>query len=151
MGTIPLREAVLSAVTAQLLAQLPDVPADRARRAPVDPDKEKLPRLAVIGGDMTADETQEPGRTHYRVEFGVVGYAKGKTDLEAEQALSLLHARAVEALAGWTPAAAGLSDVAEEGAEFTLYDVADSATPAGEFTARFSMLAVAVAGNPWSS
>jgi hypothetical protein len=77
--------------------------------------------------------------------------AAGSTDLAAEQALSLLHARTVAALAGLTPATPGLGGIAEQGAEFRLYDAEDSARPAGEFLARFTILAVGPAGGPWSS
>jgi rhodanese-related sulfurtransferase len=103
------------------------------------------------GDDVEADDSQEPGRTHYRIGFGVSGFAADATDLATEQALSLLHARTVAALAGWTPATPGLGDVAEQGAEFRLYDAEDSAHPASEFLARFTILAVGPAGGPWSS
>jgi hypothetical protein len=150
-GTVPLREAALAAIADRLATQLPDVAVERARRAPVDTDTETLPRLVVRGDDIEADDGQEPGRTHYRIGFGVSGFAAGATDLAAEQALSLLHARTVAALAGWTPAPPGLGDVAEQGAEFRLYDAEESARPAGEFLARFTILAVGPAGGPWSS
>jgi hypothetical protein len=150
-GTVPLREAALAAIADRLAMQLPDIAVERARRAAVDTDAETLPRLVVRGDDLEADDTQEPGRTHYRIGFGVSGFAAGTTDLAAEQALSLLHARTVAALAGWTPSSPGLGDVAEGGAEFRLYDAEDSARPAGEFLARFTMLAVGPAGGPWSS
>ena len=150
-GTIPLREAALAAIADRLAAQLADVAVERARRAPVDTDTEPMPRLVVRGDDLEADDTQEPGRTHYRIGFGVSGFAGGATDLAAEQALSLLHARSVAVLAGWTPATPGLGDVAEQGTEFRLYEAEDSARPAGEFLARFTILAVGPAGGPWSS
>ena len=150
-GAIPLREAALAAIAERLAAQLLDVAVERARRAPVDTDAEPLPRLVVRGDDLEADDTQEPGRTHYRIGFGVSGFAAGVTDLAAEQALSLLHAHTVAALAAWTPATPGLGDITEQGAEFRLYDAEDSARPAGEFLARFTILAVGPAGGPWSS
>jgi hypothetical protein len=150
-GAVPLREAALAAIADRLTTQLVDVAVERARRAPVDTDAETLPRLVVRGDDLEADDTHEPGRTHYRLGFGVSGFAAGTTDLAAEQALSLLHARVVAALAGWTSAVPGLGDVAEQGAEFRLTDAEDSAQPAGEFLARFTMLAVSPAGGPWSS
>ncbi len=150
-GTTPLREAALAAIADRLTTTLPDVVVERARRAPVDVDAETLPRLIVRGEDWQADDTEEPGRTHYRIGFSVTGFASATTDLAAEQALSLLHARVIEALAGWTPSTAGLGDVAEQSAEFSLYDADDSARPAGEFLARFSMLAIGPSGGPWAS
>jgi hypothetical protein len=150
-GTVPLREAALAAIADRLAAELPDVAVERARRAPVDTDAEVLPRLVVRGDYLEADESQEPGRTHYRIGFGVSGFAVGASDLAAEQALSLLHARAVSALAGWTPASPGLGDIAEGSSEFRLNDAEESAQPAGEFLARFSILAVGPAGGSWSS
>ena len=150
-GTVPLREAALAAIAARLATQLPDVTVERSRRAPVDVDTETLPRLVVRGEDWQADEAEEPGRTHYQVGFSVTGFVAGATDIEVEQGLSLLHARVVQALAGWTPADPGLGDVAEQSADFTLYDVEESARPAGEFLARFSILAVGPTGGPWSS
>ncbi len=150
-GTIPLREAALAAIADRLTTSLPDVVVERARRAPVDVDAEILPRLILRGEDWQADDTEEPGRTYYSIGFSVTGFASATIDLAAEQTLSLLHARVVEALAGWTPSTAGLGDVAEQSAEFSLYDAEDSARPAGDFLARFSMLAIAPSGGPWAS
>ena len=150
-GTIPLREAALAAIADQLATQLPDIAVERARRAPVDTDAEALPRLVLRGDDLDADDAQEPGRTHYQVGVVIAGYAAGSTDLAAEQALSLLHARTVAALSGWTPAEPGLGDVAERRTEFALYAAEDSARPAGEFQARFVLVAVAPSGGPFSS
>jgi hypothetical protein len=64
---------------------------------------------------------------------------------------SLLRRRLVSLLAGWTPAAPGLGDVVEQGAEFRMYDTEESALPAGEFLARFSILAIGPNGGPWSA
>lgn len=150
MPSNPLREVALAAIADRLTTSLPDVVVERARRAPVDVDAETLPRLILRGEDWQADDTEEPGRTHYQLGFSVTGFARAATDLGTEQALSLLHARAVEALAGWTPSTAGLGDVIEQSAEFSLYDAEDSARPAGEFLARFSMLAIGPSGGPWA-
>ena len=150
-GTLPLREAALAAIAARLTSTLPDVALERARRAPVDVEAETLPRFVLRGEEIEADDTEEPGRTHYRIGFVVSGFAAGVSDLAAEQALSTLHARLVSLLAGWTPAAAGLGDIAEQGAEFRMYDTEESALPAGEFLARFSILAIGPNGGPWSA
>ncbi|MFM7421404.1 MAG: hypothetical protein ACKO54_17140 [Alphaproteobacteria bacterium] len=150
-GTLPLREATLASIAERIISGLPDVALDRARRAPVDVEAETLPRLVLRGEEIEADDTQEPGRTHYRIGFVVSGFAAGASDLAAEQALSTLHARLVSLLAAWTPAAPGLGDVAEQGAEFRMYDTEESARPAGEFLARFSILAIGPSGGPWSA
>jgi hypothetical protein len=150
-GTLPLREAALAAIAERIITGLPDVALDRARRAPVDVEAEVLPRLVLRGEEIEADDTEEPGRTHYRIGFVVSGFAAGVSDLAAEQALSVLHARLVSLLAGWTPAAAGLGDIAEQGAEFRMYDTEESVLPAGEFLARFSILAIGPNGGPWST
>lgn len=150
-GTVPLREAALAAIAARLAFSLPDAAVERARRAPVDTDAETLPRLVLRGDDLEADDTAEPSRTHYTIGFAVTGFVAAATDLAAEEALSLLHARVVSALAGWTPTDPGLGDVAERRAEFALYAADESARPAGEFLARFSILAVAPTGSPWST
>lgn len=151
MPTIPLREAALAALAARLAAQLPDVVIERARRSPVVIDDEALPRMILRGEDMAADDTEEPGRTHYTLTFSVACIATAATDLAIEQSLSLLHARLVDTLAAWTPAEPGLGDVAERGAEFRLYEVEESARPAGEFVASFAMLCVGPAGGAWSA
>ena len=150
-GTLPLREATLAAIAERIITGLPDVALDRARRAPVDVEAETLPRLVLRGEEIEADDTQEPGRTHYRIGFVVSGFAAGASDLAAEQALSVLHARLVSLLAAWTPSAPGLGDVVEQGAEFRMYDTEESARPAGEFLARFSILAIGPSGGPWSA
>ena len=147
--TSPVTEAALAAVTARLVEALPSVAVERARRAPVDIESEALPRLVLHIDTLEADASAEPGATHYRIGLTVVGTAIGTSDLEAQQAVISLHASVVAALAGWTPSTAGLGDVAEIGADFLLHDVDQSATPAGEFAARFEMLAVAATGNPY--
>ena len=144
-----LREAALAAIGDRLTAELPAIVLERARRAAVDTDVEDLPRLVLTGTDWEADETAEPGSTHYMLGFSVAGYVRAPSDLEAEQALSELHASVVAALAGWTPDVDGLGEASEQGAEFRLYDIDESAKPAGEFLARFSMLAIAPLGAPF--
>lgn len=145
----PIREAALAAIAERLTTELPGIVLERARRAPVDTDKEPLPRLVLTGTDWEADETAEPGSTHYTMGFVVAGYVRDPTDLGVEQELSELHASVVAALAGWTPEIDGLGEAAEQGAEFRLYDTNESAKPAGEFLARFSMLAIAPLGAPF--
>lgn len=145
----PIREAALAAIADRLAAELPSVVLERARRAPVDTDKEPLPRLVLTGTDWEADETAEPASTHYTMGFVVAGYVRDITDLGVEQGLSGLHASVVAAIANWTPVIDGLGEAAEQGAEFRLYDTDESAKPAGEFLARFSMLAIAPLASPF--
>ena len=147
--TSPITEAALAAVAARLVAALPSVAVERARRAPVDIESETLPRLVLHIDTLEADVSAEPGTTHYRIGLTVVGTTIGTSDLDAQQAVLALHAAVVAALAGWTPSTAGLGDVAELGADFLLHDVDQSATPAGEFAARFELLAVTATGNPY--
>jgi hypothetical protein len=147
----PLRESALAAVATRLAAQIPTATVERARRAPVDLDNEALPLLVLTGGDMSADETSEPGATHYTLSLAIAGYARARTDLAAEQAVTALHAQVVAALAGWEPAIAGIGNTAEEGAEFEIYDAEASKAPAGTFAARFSILLIAATGNPYTA
>ena len=63
-GTLSLREAALATVTTRLVAQLPDVVVERARRSAVDADADPLPLLVVTGEDLHADDSVEPGATH---------------------------------------------------------------------------------------
>lgn len=151
MTQTALREVALAAVAARLTSQLSGVAVERARRAPVDIDVETLPRLVVVGGGLTADYTVEHGSTHYTVEFSVAAWATGSTDLAAEQALSDLHARVVEAIVRWTPADTHLQDPQELQTDFEMFDIEEAARPAGAFVARFVMLAIAPDGLPWSS
>lgn len=150
-GTISLREACLAAVAARLASQLPSAAVERARRSPPDLENEGLPRLIVRGDGIDDDTESDPTRTHYSILFVVHGYARGASDLAAEQALSSLYAQVITALDRWTPTDPGLGDVMGQGTEFRLFDTDESAVPAGEFVARFSMLAVGPAGGPWSS
>lgn len=147
--TSPVTEAALAAITARLVAMVPSAVVERARRAPVDIESETLPRLVLHVDSLEADASAEPGATHYRIGLTVIGTAIGTGDLEAQQAVILLHASVVAALAGWTPSTGGLGDIAELGADFLLHDVDQSATPAGEFAARFELLAVAPTGSPY--
>jgi hypothetical protein len=147
----PLREAALAAIAARLTSQLSGVAVERSRRAPVDVDKEHLPRVVLTATDWTADETAEPLATHYTLGFTVSGYVTNHADLAVELAMSALHARVVAALAGWTPDTAGVGEVSEEGAEFRLYDADESARPTGEFAARFSILCIGGLGNPYAA
>ena len=147
--TSPVTEVALAAVTARLVAALPSAVVERARRAPVDIESEALPRLVLHVDSLEADASAEPGATHYRIGLTIVGTAIGTSDLDAQQAVLALHASVVAALAGWTPSTAGLGDIAELGADFLLHDVDQSATPAGEFAARFELLAVTPTGSPY--
>lgn len=148
--SIPLREAALAAIASRLTTSLPDVPLERARRAPVDTDTEALPKLVLHGEDWSADDTQEPNCTHWTIGFSVAGYTRATSDIAAERALSALHARVVAALSAWTPDTPGLGDVVEQGAQFRLYDADESAKPAGEFAAQFSILAIGPTGSPYA-
>lgn len=149
--TLSIRETALAAIAARLTAQCPTATVERTRRAPVDIDNEPLPRLVVTAADWQADETVEPLVVHYTLSFAVQGYAKARTNILAEQAVGALHALTVAALSGWTSATDRLGDVVEEGSEFSLYDAEDSKVPAGEFTARFSMLVLAPLGSPYAA
>lgn len=146
----PFREAALAAVAGRLSVALPDVPLERARRAPVDTDTEATPKLILHGEDWSADDTQEPNFTHWTIGFSVAGYIRAASDIAAERALSVLHARVVAALSAWTPDTIGLGDVAEQGAQFRLYDADESAKPAGEFLAQFTILAVGPTASPYA-
>ncbi len=150
-GTLSLREAALAAVAARLTAELPDVALERARRSQVDTDTEPMPRLVITGEDMQADNGVEFGATHYTIGFWISGFVSAATDLGAEQALSHLHARVVDALVRWTPPDDGLTDPTEHDTTFTLFEAEDSARPAGSFAARFSILAIGPTGGPWST
>jgi hypothetical protein len=146
---VPVREAAVVAVEARLRAMLPDAVVERARRAPVDPARERVPRLVLTAQGVVPDETQEPGRTHYSIEFEVAGYVRGAADLECEQLLSDLHARIVAALAGWEPGTVGLGDVAEQGAEFAAHAAETGRLPTGEVVARFAIRAETPVASPF--
>jgi hypothetical protein len=144
-----LRETALAAIATRLTAQIPTATVERARRAPVDVTKERLPRLVVTGGDLAADESNEPGMTHYTLDFAVTGHATARTDLALEQALSDLQAKVTAALAGWQPATDNIGNTTEQGAEFVIADAEESAVPAGMVVCRFSILLIAATGNPF--
>lgn len=146
----PLREAILAAIAARL-AGTGGATVERTRRTPVSTDNEPMPRLVLTGTDWQADPEREPGRTYYTMGFEVQGYVStaGPDPLPAEQALHDLHAATVAQLVNWEPSTAGASAIIELGADFTLYDASESARPAGEFTAQFSILAVANSANPY--
>lgn len=146
----PIRETALAAIAARLTSNT-TATVERARRAPVDTDRETLPRLVLLGTEWIADETQEPLTTYYQMGFAVTGYVSARTDLLLEQALSDLHAEVLAALVGWNPSDAACVDVAEVDAEFTIYDAEDSAKPAGEFVARFTALVTAAHGDPYTA
>lgn len=152
--SVPIRTAALVAIAARLTSEMTGVVVERARRVEIDLDTESLPRLMLVGTDWSADETAEPMMTHYTMGFSVDGYVgqfpRGTSDAEVEDAVSMLHARVVAALAGWTPAESGLQDVAEQDADFQTFDAEDSARQAASFTARFTMLITAARGNPYS-
>jgi len=141
----------LAAVTARLVAELPDVVVERARRAAVDIDADALPRLVVLGDGVQADASQEYSVTHYQIAFSVTGFVRSTSDVLVEQGLSTLYARVVDALVRWTPTTPGLADPFENETDFTLFDADESAIPAGNFCARFVLTAVSPTGGPWST
>ena len=141
----PLRELALAAIATRLDAQT-TATVERARRAPVDVDKDSLPHLNLTGGDWQADVTAEPLQTHYTMAFIVTGHVRARTDILAEQATSALHASTVAALTTWEPSVDGKDTPIEEGADIALLDVEESEKPAGRFSARFTVLIVTTTG-----
>lgn len=146
---VAVREAAMVAAEARLRAMLPDAVVERARRTAVDLRRERMPRLIVTAQDIAADETQEPGRTHYTIEFEVAAFVRGASDLECEQLQSDMHARIVAALAGWTPETVGLGDVSNLGATVETHDAETGALPTGEIVCRFTMRAETPAASPF--
>lgn len=142
-----LREAVMAAAAARLTAQLAGVQVERARRAPMDVTE--LPAVVVTAGDVTADENQSPTECFWTFDFTVTGYAKGSTDLACEQALSALHASVIAALQGYD-LGPGTVQTNTAPASFDIYTTEDSDVAAGQFEARFAVLAVAPVGSPFA-
>lgn len=135
-----LRETAIAAIATRLTTQIPTATVERARRAPVDLDGTGFPYLIVAGTDWTPDESAEPLVIHYTLGITITGIVRARTDILAEQAMHELHSQVTAALVGWTPATDGLGEPAQADAEFRLIDAEESAKPAGEFTARFTML-----------
>lgn len=153
----PIREALLAAIAARLAAELPEIPVERARRSPPDPEVEgEFPRLVVRGGDLSSSDSESFGETFYGVGAVVTGYVAAPPDAEnqdlaCEQALSLLHARVVTALVAWQPDGTDLNEVRDAGtADFLVYDIEDSAVAAGEFTAAFEAVSLRPTGHPYA-
>jgi len=143
----PIRETVLALVAARLAVIIVDVPIERAQRA--EPAVEAMPCLILQAGDMIADEEQSPGECFWRIEFTIQGYAASASDLACEQTLSALHARVVSALQAWDPPSP-LVQFTTLDAAFQMFDVEQSAQPAGVFAARFHCQTVTPSGNPYA-
>ncbi len=143
------REAVVAAIATRLTALLAGVVVERARRAAVNVDAEPLPRVVVTAGAVEPDDTQEPGNTHYTIEFEAAAYVSALSATLLEQGLSDMHARIVAALVPWYPTTVGLGQVTEGGAEFIAYPAKDSKRIAGEVVARFTILAITPTGSPY--
>ena len=144
-----LRESLTAAIVTRL-SGTGGATIERTRITPINLDTETMPRLVVTAGDWSADETQEPGYTHYTMTFSVTGFVRpvpGPDELDAEKALNALHAAVVTQLVGWRPSVTGGS-IQELGAEFDLYATENSLRPAGDFVAQFTLLAIASTGNP---
>ena len=147
MARQALRDAVLAAVRAKLQQVIPDVPVDRARRAPVA--REEFPRLVVVGADAVPDQSRTPHLTHWDFQVLILGYVAGGDDEDAEAELSLLHARLMQALE-----IAELGDfsimVTPGPAEMELLDTARSSWAAAKLAVGISVLASAVSGYPYA-
>lgn len=143
----PLRESVLAAAADVLRQAIPDVPVDRARRAP--PARGELPRLVLIGLNAQADQTQSPSETFWTFDFQVAGYVSAATDLGAEQALSDLHARVMVALEN-ADLGPGAVQPTVGVAEMALYAAEDSSAPVGQFTVIFQALSIAPTAYPYA-
>lgn len=143
-----LRESLIAAIATRL-SGTGGATVERTRITPVNLDTETMPRLIVTGGDWQADETQEPGYTHYTMGFTVTGFVRaGPAALDAEKALHELHAAVVTQLVGWRPSVTGAGSVQEIDAAFDQYQTEQSLQPAGDFAAQFTLLAIASTGNP---
>jgi hypothetical protein len=142
-----LREEVLDAIKARLEGQLPAVPVERSRRAPVDPQEEELPRLVLTSDEIANDTRAEPGANHLTMSFQVSGFAAGDDDAAADAALSELQAAVGEALDGWASSIINMDAPEFQSGEFRLFDSEDeSAKPAGQFVSRFTVLVISPTG-----
>ena len=137
-----LRETALAAIAVQLATADGSATVERERREPVELSADMAPMLVLTGGDLAADPAAEFGATHYQLEFVVTGTLAATDGLALSQAMSLLHAKVVSVLGNWQPAESGLGEVSEVSAEFRAYDIEESDIPAGEFTARFTILLI---------
>lgn len=99
------RSALAEEVVLQFRAAITDIPATRARRAPVG--EEERPLLSVTTGEARAEEGMAGGETLWTVEIIVTGYAAAPSiagasvdalDLAAEDAAAELERRIVAAL-----------------------------------------------------
>lgn len=142
-----LRESVLESVAAHLALAIPEVPVERARRAPVD--IRQFPRLIVVGTTMVPDETQSPGETFWTIGFTIMGFARGDDDLDCEQTLTMLHARVVAELQAAELGSASVMPTTGH-VEFATYTADNSSAVAGDFAVNFDALAVAPTGSPYA-
>lgn len=142
-----LRDSVMEAAAARLAEIIPDVPVDRARRAGVA--SAEMPRLVLLAGAAVPDESQSPMETFWTFSFVVAGYVTGSTDEAAEQELSLLHARVMEAMQMATLGPASVMPTVGT-AEMALLDADESARPIGQFAIPFQALAIAPTAYPYA-
>lgn len=138
----------MAAVAARIRAVITDVTLDLDRRAPVS--EAELPRLVLRQGDTPAPNLEvDPGAEHHEIELTVEGFARGASDTAARTALNVLRARVMAALNGY--AAGVVFDVLATGGEgVRLYEVGESAAPAGDFMQPFTVRCVTASGNPYA-
>lgn len=145
-------DAAMDAVAARLGAELADIEGlevELDRDADVAQDER--PRLVVTQGSTPApDLGQDPWSERHEIEILVSGYAVAcATRTEARIAVNALRARVHAALNGWQEGV--VFDVLAAGGEGAqLYDVGESALPAGDFTQPFTVRCTTPSGHPYA-
>jgi hypothetical protein len=94
----PLRESAFVAIASRLGTALPTWPIERNRRAPVDIERETLPRLVLRDGSHRVMPSDAFGLRLYRVEIAIEGWVKAGSDAELGYALNDAHAQIVGAI-----------------------------------------------------
>lgn len=139
-------DAVMTSIAARIRAQITDVTLDVDRRAAVN--EGERPRLVMTLGRTQEDMGMSPGASFHAIEVAIVCHAQGSTDTAARVALNTLRARLVAALNGWRDGA--IFDVTAADAALEMFDVAESAKPAGMLTQSFIVSAVTPTASPYA-
>lgn len=144
-------DAALEAVAERLREVITDVPVETDRRS--EPADDEFPLLVVTQEDDEPDNGEILGDTIYHQTIAVSGFHRAfgtqNPETEARRAVNRLRARVVMALLESWAFPEPIEQVLEASCETTFYDAEESALPAGEFTARFTLDIRRATGAAW--
>jgi hypothetical protein len=142
---IPIRERVLAALAARLVAELPDVAVERNRDSAVS----RYPALVVVDGDQAADHGTA-GITQYTAQAVIEGYAQAATPAGLGPVLNDLYGRTLAAAVA-DPTLGGIAVDVREREMTVVVERGEGGKPTAAFSLAIEIEFFTALGDPFAA